>query len=108
MRIKFFYKGKPVEVEGDFEVTINNQGINIKPIKTKEQEEGSKKEATASRTWHWTPEEDAQLFELISKGLKADEIAAYLGRTPSAVSSRLYRLKKKGIVLETRAEVAEQ
>lgn len=104
MRVKFFYRGKPVEVEGDFEITVNEQGISIKPMKAKESAKPSRKAGGARK---WLPEEDKQLIELMNKGLKVDEIAAYLGRTPHSVSARLHRLKKKGIIPRPEMPTAE-
>lgn len=42
----------------------------------------------------WSPEEDALLMRLVSKGLTAPEIARILGRTVGAVYGRLHKLKK--------------
>lgn len=95
MRVKFFYKGKPVEVEGDFEITVNEQGITIKPTTTAKSEVKRKTQKAWSK---WTPEEESQLIELLNQGLKVEEIAAYLGRTERGVMERIRKLKKAGKV----------
>lgn len=46
--------------------------------------------------WNWTKEEDKVLLEHLSK---ADaEVSELVKRTPRAVSMRIYRLRKKGVV----------
>ena len=41
----------------------------------------------------WTPEEDTRLLELRGWGLSTRRIATALGRTPSSVENRAYRLR---------------
>ena len=43
------------------------------------------------RAYEWTPEEEQQLKSMFESGRSIDEIAAELGRQPSAVTSRLSR-----------------
>jgi len=96
MRVKFFYRGKPVEVEGDFEITVNEQGISIKPMKAREPAKREVKRKT-QKTWRkWTPEEDSQLVELLHHGMEVKEIAAYMGRTEGSIKHRIRWLREVG------------
>lgn len=46
----------------------------------------------------WNAEADAQLLQLRASGLTAKQIAAHMGKTESAVASRVRDLKKRGVL----------
>lgn len=43
-------------------------------------------------------DDEPRLIALARQGVKPDEIAAELGRTPAAVSTRLFELRRKGLL----------
>lgn len=51
--------------------------------------------AVEKRTTRWTVREDQRLMRLHNKGISVNTIADLLGRTPKAVSLRIYKHKKE-------------
>ena len=99
MKLRFQHKGRPIEVEGDFEVIVSERGIIIKPIAVKESKLVVRREA-GKRCW--TPEEEKELIKLWNKGLMAKEIAAYLGRSVYSIYHRIQTLRERGVKVRSR------
>ena len=80
-----------MEKYGDEIIAIINKHLDLKPVSKPEINRTSDDEKSIGN--RWTPEEEKQLLEEYSKGMKISEIAKIHSRNIGGIRARLKRLR---------------
>lgn len=88
---------KPQEIS---EIT----GINHRAISNKMYELRKQRLVVKRKYNKWTPNKEKKLIELINEGYKRKEIVKELGMKEGSVKSKLFRLRKQGIISPIKKE----